>query len=198
MAERDAKEGMGGRFGGGGLASIARVANDARSMIEFCENLVECRRTLMLRLFGEPFHRSRCRKMCDTCLQPHAGVPIDMTYEAALACAAVDALVKQGGGRFPGPTLRTLALAFDNLNVNETFGKKKKGGQSAAANASAQAAVHLRALASCEWSDFGPRSYNSDAEGRPSFSAVLVSGLVESVFARSGCRAACYVQFCSG
>jgi len=42
MAEKDVASG--GRFGGGGgLASIARVANDARSMIEFCENLVECR-----------------------------------------------------------------------------------------------------------------------------------------------------------
>ncbi len=34
---------------------------------EFCEELIECRRILALRYFGENFRRENCKKQCDNC-----------------------------------------------------------------------------------------------------------------------------------
>lgn len=39
-----------------------------RRMIEFCENEVECRRTLLLEYFGEKFDRHLCNGTCDNCM----------------------------------------------------------------------------------------------------------------------------------
>ena len=36
-------------------------------MVNFCENIVECRRVLLLRYLGEEFNRKDCKGTCDIC-----------------------------------------------------------------------------------------------------------------------------------
>ena len=37
-------------------------------MVQFCENQVDCRRSLILEYFGESFDKSRCNATCDNCI----------------------------------------------------------------------------------------------------------------------------------
>ena len=55
------------------------------TMVTYCENVADCRRTQLMAHFDEKFDRSRCRGMCDSCQAVAAGVkfePVDLTNYA--------------------------------------------------------------------------------------------------------------------
>eukprot|EP00004_Rigifila_ramosa_P027726 TRINITY_DN9132_c0_g1_i1.p1 TRINITY_DN9132_c0_g1~~TRINITY_DN9132_c0_g1_i1.p1 ORF type:complete len:1200 (-),score=300.67 TRINITY_DN9132_c0_g1_i1:345-3767(-) len=50
-------------------ATIQSNLDSLKQMVSYCENMVECRRTLQLRHFGEKFDRSACNRTCDNCVR---------------------------------------------------------------------------------------------------------------------------------
>ena len=66
-----------------------RKINDVQ---EFCENLIECRREMALRYFGEKFRSESCNKMCDNCSRGLKKEENDMTIHAYNCCKVVKEL----------------------------------------------------------------------------------------------------------
>ena len=63
---------------------------------EFCEELIECRRVLALRYFGENFKRETCHKMCDNCKKGLNKVEKDLTDYAYKICEFVKLCMNSG------------------------------------------------------------------------------------------------------
>lgn len=49
------------------------------TMVSYCENLADCRRTQLMAHFDERFDRQRCRGMCDSCAAIAAGAKFEPT-----------------------------------------------------------------------------------------------------------------------
>mmetsp|Transcript_12523 Transcript_12523/g.18754 ORF Transcript_12523/g.18754 Transcript_12523/m.18754 type:complete len:634 (+) Transcript_12523:2-1903(+) len=50
-----------------------------KDMMNYCESVVDCRRSLQIEHFGESFDRANCHQMCDNCDQRHKVLSIDRT-----------------------------------------------------------------------------------------------------------------------
>jgi bloom syndrome protein len=61
-------------------------------MVEFCENTVDCRRTLMLKYFGESFPGDSCNKTCDNCKNESEIIEKDVTQFSRIVVNAVRSL----------------------------------------------------------------------------------------------------------
>lgn len=53
--------------GEGSYQQKQRQIESLRDIIQYCENRIDCRRTLILHYFGEIFDRKDCQKTCDNC-----------------------------------------------------------------------------------------------------------------------------------
>lgn len=157
-------------------SEMKKQKEEMNEVIRFCENEYECRRTQILAYFNESFPRYRCRKMCDVCADPRPYVPIDFTYEACLAVAALrsvrDAMAGAGMRNRVGAagtgllTLKQLASAFDVSGST----KGKKGANATRAKAKVTVPPFLLPyIENTEWYDFGSLASESDAAGTPSF-----------------------------
>lgn len=91
----------------GSKEQIERQQANAKQVVGFCLNRLDCRRSLILSYFGEKFHASDCRKTCDTCMNPESIVMKDV---APLMKAAIK-LVKQIGSYQSNPV--TMAHCVD-------------------------------------------------------------------------------------
>lgn len=85
------------------VRKMHQAALDA--VTEFCENMVECRRRLVLAHFGEEFSRAACAGTCDNCKRGAHACRVDCTAEAIAFCAAV-------GQRDGAATQKQLAGAY--------------------------------------------------------------------------------------
>jgi bloom syndrome protein len=95
---------------------------------------VECRRTLILRHFGELFDRADCQGSCDNCKAGQSTVSVDCTAAGAAICQAVSnsetiilnthrlsvAIVSQVSARDGACTLKQLALAYAGSSQKAT------------------------------------------------------------------------------
>ncbi|GBG63031.1 hypothetical protein CBR_g34731 [Chara braunii] len=54
-------------FSEGSTAQVATNLENLLRMVSYCENDVDCRRTMQLAYFGETFDASSCKKTCDNC-----------------------------------------------------------------------------------------------------------------------------------
>ncbi|KAL0092285.1 P-loop containing nucleoside triphosphate hydrolase protein [Phycomyces blakesleeanus] len=54
--------------GGGNSTQKERLNTNLNAMIAYCENVIDCRRFLVLKYFGETFDASGCNQTCDNCL----------------------------------------------------------------------------------------------------------------------------------
>lgn len=70
---------------------IERQKANAKKVVGFCLNKVDCRRSLILSYFGEKFSAAQCGKTCDTCMNPEKVV----TRDVSQLMKAVVKLVKQ-------------------------------------------------------------------------------------------------------
>jgi len=70
---------------------IERQKANAKKVVGFCLNKVDCRRSLILSYFGEKFSAAQCGKTCDTCMNPEKVVNRDVSQ----LMKAVVKLVKQ-------------------------------------------------------------------------------------------------------
>ena len=88
-----------------------RMARDAvdvacdnlAKMVAYCENCIDCRRTLQLAYFGERFDKAQCAGTCDNCQNKLGIVTHDYTPLGRAVVRLVDAMV-------PADTLATFVL----------------------------------------------------------------------------------------
>ncbi|KAJ2892900.1 ATP-dependent DNA helicase sgs1 [Coemansia aciculifera] len=75
-----------------------RQRQQLRQVVQFCENITDCRRQLVLSYFGEQFDVARCNKTCDNC-RKRSQSPLeeaDMMREACALIESVRTLLAQG------------------------------------------------------------------------------------------------------
>ncbi|KAI8323222.1 ATP-dependent DNA helicase [Martensiomyces pterosporus] len=75
-----------------------RQRQQVRQVVQFCENVTDCRRQLVLSYFGEQFDVSRCNKTCDNC-RKRLDTPqfeTDLTSETCSLIQTVQVLSEQG------------------------------------------------------------------------------------------------------
>lgn len=65
---------------------IQRQKDEITRVVQYCQNITDCRRSLVLRYFGEQFDSTQCHTRCDNCVNNKDSVKEDATM------AAVDAL----------------------------------------------------------------------------------------------------------
>jgi RecQ family ATP-dependent DNA helicase len=66
-------------------AVLTNNLESLNTMVSYCENLADCRRTQLMGHFDERFDRAQCRGMCDSCQAIARGVkfePVDVTNYA--------------------------------------------------------------------------------------------------------------------
>ncbi|KAF8185054.1 ATP-dependent DNA helicase [Mycena galopus ATCC 62051] len=73
-------------------ASIERQEQAVRAVVRYCENDSECRRTQILRHFGENFDEKDCHGQCNNCANKGLLVVEDFTKEAQTVLSLVQSL----------------------------------------------------------------------------------------------------------
>lgn len=68
--------------GDGSYQQKQRQLESLRDIIQYCENRIDCRRSLILHYFGEVFDRRDCNKSCDNCESEKQVVTRDFTGHA--------------------------------------------------------------------------------------------------------------------
>ncbi|GJP32612.1 hypothetical protein CLOM_g17224 [Closterium sp. NIES-68] len=97
----DAAAGRGGGVGGrGGMGmgpqqQLETNLDNLHRMVAYCENDIDCRRTVQLSHFGERFDRAHCRRSCDNCCRDVAAAPRDVTRLAL----RIISLIRETGER---------------------------------------------------------------------------------------------------
>lgn len=73
---------------------MKRQEDGVREVIEFCHNNTECRRSYVLRYFGETFSPADCKRSCDTCVnaQQNQLTTTDATKQAKTIIQLVETL----------------------------------------------------------------------------------------------------------
>ena len=95
--------------------------DNLRRMVEFCENEVECRRTLLLEYFGQQFTREECNGTCDNCKAMQDGCGTE-TKDVTKACLDVVSLVETAIGNGQTLTLVQTANAFLGKDIGSRKG----------------------------------------------------------------------------
>lgn len=67
-------------------------------MMLFCENQIQCRRTLLLDYFGEPFNSSGCKQMCDNCSLGRILQTFENREDITSACRLILAFLSEFNG----------------------------------------------------------------------------------------------------
>lgn len=65
--------------GDGSREQIERQLANARQVVGFCLNKLDCRRKLLLSYFSEEFAPDQCKKTCDTCKKSDPSIIRDVT-----------------------------------------------------------------------------------------------------------------------
>lgn len=96
-------------------------------VVQYCENVTECRRVQLLHYFGETdFDPSQCRSrpdtVCDTCVSSGSFVYRDITSEAKAFVESVNSIVHGGNGNWRKPIRSyTLNHFIDIFKVRVSF-----------------------------------------------------------------------------
>ncbi|CAI7799263.1 unnamed protein product [Closterium sp. NIES-54] len=87
--------GAGGRGGMGPQQQLETNLDNLHRMVGYCENDLDCRRTVQLSHFGERFDPAHCRRSCDNCCRDVASAPRDITRLAL----RIISLIRETGER---------------------------------------------------------------------------------------------------
>lgn len=99
-------------------------------VVQYCENVTECRRVQLLHYFGEMDYdpsqcRSRADSMCDTCASSDSFVYRDITSEAKAFVETVNSIVHNGNRNWRKPVRSfTLNHFVDIFKVQFIFFRK--------------------------------------------------------------------------
>ena len=94
------------------------------SLVAYCENASECRRTLLLRHFNETFDEAQCRGKCDVCAAKVKGAMFEERDVTAAAAAAARLLMGTASARGPACSMSVLADAFRGSRAAEILKRK--------------------------------------------------------------------------
>ena len=83
--------------------AVDAACDNLNKMVNYCENCVDCRRTMQLAYFGEHFDKAQCGRTCDNCQNKDSIVTQDYTPLGCAIVRLVDAMV-------PVDTLATFVL----------------------------------------------------------------------------------------
>ncbi|EDR25795.1 ATP-dependent helicase SGS1, putative [Entamoeba dispar SAW760] len=108
----------------GDLSHIQTARNNLNEVISYCENTVDCRRTLVLQYFGEIFNSKLCNKTCDNCYNPSPTEIIDMTELGKIAVEIVKAHQRITANMVIG-------IMRGTSTMGKKFGETSKGFKSA-------------------------------------------------------------------
>jgi superfamily II DNA helicase RecQ len=96
----------------GGSKSIERAIANINACAEFCMNEIDCRRSLILKYFGETFPSELCKGTCDNCRRSAGSVcREDFTDQGKQATSIVKSIVDEG---LPKLTLNMLTQLMSN------------------------------------------------------------------------------------
>jgi len=73
---------------------IKRQDDDVRSVVQYCQNVVDCRRVQLLGYFGETFDSKECHKSCDNCVDGTEVIRQDVSSAAVDAIRLVKSLTQ--------------------------------------------------------------------------------------------------------
>ena len=94
------------------------------SLVAYCENASECRRTLLLRHFNETFDEAQCRGKCDVCAAKAKGAMFEERDVTGAAAAAARLLMGTASARGPACSMSVLADAFRGSRAAEILKRK--------------------------------------------------------------------------
>ncbi|KIO27818.1 hypothetical protein M407DRAFT_72723 [Tulasnella calospora MUT 4182] len=77
-------------------AEIQRLRDDVTRVVQYCQNKTDCRRTLVLRYFGEQFDSNQCNARCNNCINNKDAAEEDSTEAAVDALKLVQSLTSRG------------------------------------------------------------------------------------------------------
>ena len=83
--------------------AVDAACDNLNKMVTYCENCIDCRRTMQLAYFGEHFDKAQCHGTCDNCQNTQDIVTQDYTPLGRAIVRLVDAMV-------PADTLATFVL----------------------------------------------------------------------------------------
>ncbi|KAF8247520.1 hypothetical protein K440DRAFT_601194 [Wilcoxina mikolae CBS 423.85] len=106
--------------GKGSLDQKRRQREMLRRVIQYCDNKAECRRTQVLRYFGENFPPKECKQTCDNCCSGIEYDARDVTDLAKSALKLVGAIEKQG---------KTMLFAVDAFKGSANKAQKDAGSE---------------------------------------------------------------------
>ncbi|CAE6416008.1 unnamed protein product [Rhizoctonia solani] len=69
-----------------------RQKDDIRQVVQYCQNTMDCRRSLVLAYFSEQFNPLHCFKTCDNCVNSEGMRKEDMTEAACMALELVESV----------------------------------------------------------------------------------------------------------
>ncbi|KAJ7684345.1 P-loop containing nucleoside triphosphate hydrolase protein, partial [Mycena polygramma] len=103
------------------LSAVPSIGGQRRmsEMVGYCQEKSACRRGLLLRHFGEVFDQEKCGR-CDNCMNAHLLISKDMSTEAEIAVALVEAFEDLG-------ELVTVGQCVDVLRGRDTVETRKNG-----------------------------------------------------------------------
>ncbi|KAG8918478.1 ATP-dependent DNA helicase sgs1 [Tulasnella sp. 408] len=76
-------------------AEIQRLRDDVTRVVQYCQNITDCRRTLVLRYFGEQFDPNQCNARCNNCINNKDAVTEDTTEAAVDVLRLVQSLTSR-------------------------------------------------------------------------------------------------------
>ena len=98
------------RKGNAGIPKDTRVIQKdlekLYTFVAYCENDVDCRRELLLKYFGENFHRANCKNLCDNCQKKMETKTINVAEDAKIIINLLKYFIAAGK-----PCSRVLLLA---------------------------------------------------------------------------------------
>ncbi|KAJ6469002.1 P-loop containing nucleoside triphosphate hydrolase protein [Mycena vitilis] len=115
------------------LSAVPSIERQRRmsQMVDYCQEKSACRRGLLLRHFGEVFNQEKCGR-CDNCTNEHLFISRDMSTEAEIAIALVQAFEDLGEPVTVGQCVDVLRgrdtaeTRKNNRNCNPQYGACKE------------------------------------------------------------------------
>lgn len=77
-------------------SEIERQKLELKAVVQYCQNVTDCRRALVLQYFGEDFSPANCKENCNNCSANKDGILEDMSSPAQAALRLAKEILRDG------------------------------------------------------------------------------------------------------